>query len=131
VLPERRDNDVLISSVSLAYNSSMANDHEVTSTNLKVWDPDAPLTDLEGMPEYRSSDFKSYDVVKKLADVNAPGAMQSIIHLAMNSPNDATRLKAAQYVVDRACGRIADLPQPDSIDDELQLLIKGVLKGDS
>jgi hypothetical protein len=114
--------------VSLAYNSSMANDSDGNHANLKVWDPNAALEDLAGMPEYRSSDFKSYDVVKKLADVNAPGAMQSIVHLAMNSPNDATRLKAAQYVVDRACGRIADLPQPDTVDDELQALIKGFLK---
>lgn len=39
----------------------------------------------------------------------APNAAQVIINLANNpAANDRTRLTAAQYIIDRTCGRIGD-----------------------
>jgi hypothetical protein len=80
------------------------------------------------MVEVRSAEFKAYDIVRILAEKNAPSAMQSIVFLSMHSTNEATRLKAAQYVIDRSCGRIADLPANNGIDDEFKALLAGVLK---
>jgi hypothetical protein len=49
-------------------------------------------------------------VVRKLRAA-APSAVASIVDLAQNAANEGTRLKAAQYIVDRVLGKIPDAVQ--------------------
>lgn len=52
---------------------------------------------------------------KRVFEENAPFAAAAIIDLVHNAPNDNTRLRAAQYVVDRVLGPLGKEEQQDAL----------------
>jgi hypothetical protein len=56
----------------------------------------------------------------RIFDEGAPFAAAAIIDLVHNSDNDNTRLRAAQYVVDRVLGPVGKEEQTDALDEFLK-----------
>lgn len=81
----------------------------------KQWVPDDAL---EGMIMERTfhPDESNPKTVKRLMDENAPVVAMSIIHLALHSNSERTRLDAGRYIMDRILGRVGEelLPTEDS-----------------
>ncbi len=82
-------------------------DEDLEAKNLSPWDP---VHALESLTDERRAglDEDEYALARRLLRENAPNAVLAIVHLAQNSSNEATRLKAAQYVVDRVMGRVTE-----------------------
>lgn len=79
-----------------------------------------PLTqaDLDKLfVEAQHMEISPTNHTRKMFERNSMGAARSIINLALASPNDAIRLKAATYVVDRALGPVRDMRNNDDPDD--------------
>ena len=57
---------------------------------------------------------------KRLMDENAPVVAMSLIHLAIHSKSERTRLDAGRYIMDRILGRVGEelLPTEDSPIDQ-------------
>lgn len=84
-----------------------------------------PLTqaDLDKLfVEAQVTEISPTNHTKKMFERNSMGAARSIINLALASTNDAIRLKAATYVVDRALGPVKDVTKGGDPDDPWTLL---------
>ncbi len=60
----------------------------------------------------------------RVFEENAPFAAAAIIDLVHNAANDNTKLRAAQYVVDRVLGPVGKEEQTDALDE----FLKGIEK---
>lgn len=65
---------------------------------------------------------------QRLFRENVVGAAYSIVDLALNSPSERLRLNAAQYVVERAIGRVQDNPPAPPVDPFTDLLAQCVVE---
>jgi hypothetical protein len=63
------------------------------------WNSDQTLENLKMERSVRPEETNE-QMTRRLLEEAAPAAAQSIIHLALHSPNDNTRLNAAKYVTD-------------------------------
>lgn len=74
---------------------------ERTGPNMgPTWDTDEALENLK-MERSVNADLNNAQLTARLLAEAAPTAAMSIIHLAMHSSNDNTRLNAAKYITDR------------------------------
>lgn len=74
-----------------------------------MMDPQISDADLELLNQGPMDPAGKYEaVVNAKLRKAAPHAAQSILDIAMNSENDATRLKASMYIIDRVLGKIPD-----------------------
>jgi hypothetical protein len=71
----------------------------------REWVPDEALEALQ--QERMFSGEGEEDLANRLLRENLPAAVMSVCNLAIHSNNENTRLRAAQYVIDRNMGRIA------------------------
>lgn len=77
------------------------------------WIPDEALANLNLEKDVRSSDptdpiNSPEELAKSVFREGAPMAAMSIVHMATNEPNANTRLRAAQYVTERALGSLTN-----------------------
>jgi hypothetical protein len=73
---------------------------------MKEWDPETSLKSLT--EEAAVWDETATQHAQRLLKENLPLATQSICHIAIYGVNENTRLRAAQYVIDRNLGRVMD-----------------------
>lgn len=116
----------------MPYNEDGTND-EITG---KQWLPDDAL---EGMIMERSfhPGETSPKTAKRLMEENAPVIAMSLIHLALHSNSERTRLDSGKYILDRVLGRPGEeiIPTEDSPIDkfvsEVLSDIEAVINGSS
>jgi hypothetical protein len=65
------------------------------------------------------------DHAKEILENSLPLAAQAVAHMAVHSGNENTRLRAAQYIIDRNMGRIGD-PEKVGSDDLLMSFLQGI-----
>lgn len=101
------------------------------------------MTNLEPTPEELASlldkrvygdDLTDTQRAERVFRDHAYEAAVSIVSLAKHAPNDNTKFRAAQYVIDRACGPVnkdSGAPKPgeqDPLVDAMELLNKAILE---
>lgn len=101
------------------------------------WVPDDALENMIMEREYHPGETAP-KTSKRLMEENAPVVAQSMIHLALHSQNERTRLDAGKYILDRVMGRVGEeiLPKEDSpieqfiseVANDIDTLVKGGLK---
>jgi hypothetical protein len=74
------------------------------------WVPDDALANLK-MERTVNPDEDDNSLTRRLFQQAAPLAAQAIIHVAVHGTNERTKLTAAQYVVDRVCGKPGNDPE--------------------
>ena len=99
--------------------------------SLRTWDPDAELQALEmdrTMDGYadQQSPTSVGDAVNRIFREGAALAAKSIVHLSQHSPNERIRLNAAQTVIERVVGRVAD-QTPTGVTDPITELLQDIL----
>ena len=99
--------------------------------SLRPWDPDTELQSLEmdrTMDGYAdpSSTTSVGDAVNRVFREGAALAAKSIVHLSQHSPSERVRLSAAQVVIDRVIGRVAD-QTPTGVTDPITELLQDIL----
>ena len=100
--------------MDLSYNQGMA----------KEWDADEALSALEMESSVHGSESDAECATRILCE-NTPRAVLAIVHLAQHSANEQTRLRAAQYVVDRVLGRIGE-NNPAGNEDPFERMTKAL-----
>ena len=68
--------------------------------NEALWDSDEAIESLK-MERALHTDETNENLTRRLLEEAAPSAAQSIIHMALHSANDNTRLRAATYITDK------------------------------
>jgi hypothetical protein len=89
------------------------------------WDLEKALAALEVQTVVSGSD----NPIKMAQDIfrdNAPLAAMAIVNIATSSPHEATRLKAATYIVERNLGSVAHV-NPDAEDDPLTMFVNSIV----
>lgn len=81
----------------------------------KAWVPDEALEGMIMEREYHPEESNP-KTTKRLMDENAPVVAMSLIHLALHSGSERTRLDAGKYIMDRVLGRVGEelIPTEDS-----------------
>lgn len=94
---------------------SMNEDGSEDTVSGREWLPDDAL---EGMIMEKSfhPGESNPKTAKRLMDENAPVIAMSMIHLAIHSRSERTRLDAGRYIMDRILGRVGEelMPTEDS-----------------
>lgn len=86
----------------------LSNKDKLRPEQERDWVPEEAIAALR-MERTVMDPLGSYeDQARQLFRENAPNAAASIVHLAVHSINERTRLSAAQYVVDRILGKVGD-----------------------
>lgn len=75
---------------------------------------------------YKQNRDKNANTVERIFADAAPDAARSILDLAENAASERVRLSAAQYVVDRVCGKIGD-EKDTGVKSPLEELLSGVV----
>jgi len=86
---------------------------------------DDEIASLTQMDELVFGDQAPNKRVQDIFTRNAPDAAMTIVSIAKSSSNDNTRLRAAQYVVDRSMGPMSATSPPK--DGEVDELTKAML----
>lgn len=89
------------------------------------WDADAALQAC--VAEYQIMGTSYEEQTRQHLAQAAPAAARSIINIALYSHDERTRLRAAQYVVDRNLGRIPEALQNGNGKDPLEDLLADVV----
>lgn len=72
-------------------------------------------------------DFTHEDQARKIFRENVSHAAYAICEIAMHSENERIRLDASKYVVERVLGRTTDQGLTESIEDQVQKFLTGVV----
>jgi hypothetical protein len=95
------------------------------------WVSQSDLTDALNMEHQvygkELTGSQSKHIAQRLFEENAAQAAMSIIHVATHSTNDGLKLKSAQYIIDRALGKIGD--KQDGAQDPLEALLTSMQEG--
>jgi hypothetical protein len=59
------------------------------------------------------------DLAEKILTDAAPSAAMAVVKIALGDPNSNTRLRASQYILDRAIGRVGDGPTKNAPWDDV------------
>lgn len=94
---------------------------------MKEWDADSALQALS--QEATLTGASPEDIANQIFKDSLPVAAASIVHSAQFSTNEQTRLRAAQYVVERNLGRLQDTPQ--LVDDPFDKFLKEMQDAES
>lgn len=73
------------------------------------WVPEQAVKNISFEREMHPDESYS-GLARRLLEENLPAAVMSIIHLAMNSPEEAIRLRAASYMTDQMLGSAKSSP---------------------
>lgn len=74
-----------------------------SSPSNQYWDSDEALESLKMERSIRTEETNE-QLTRRILEENGPAAAMSIVHIALHSQNDNTRLNAAKYIVDHITG---------------------------
>jgi hypothetical protein len=77
------------------------------------------LNDGVEMDKRLNQDLSAEDLAEKILTDAAPVAAHSIVKIATMDPSSAVRLRASQYILDRAIGKTGDGPTKNAPWDEI------------
>jgi len=97
-------------------------DHQKVPEN---WNADTAL-DFLVMERAVNPSESTEEMARRLFHENLPTAVASIVHTAIHSPNEKTRLDASKYVVERVLGKIG-MEQPDDGKSPWESLLANVV----
>lgn len=90
------------------------------------WVPDAAIQSMIMEKQIHTGETNS-KTAQRLIDENSPVVAMSIIHLAIHSRSERTRLDAGRYVIDRVLGRVGEAKEEDE-DTPATLFAKSVMQ---
>ena len=83
------------------------------------WDALNRLKDGAEMEKGFHPELTSEELAEKILTDAAPIAAQAVVKLATMDPNSGVRLRASQYILDRAIGKTGDGPTKNAPWDEI------------
>jgi hypothetical protein len=83
------------------------------------WDALKSIQADSAMEAHLSPDKSPEELAEKILTDAAPSAAMGVVKIALSDPNSSTRLRASQYILDRAIGRVGDGPTKNAPWDDV------------
>lgn len=96
---------------------------------MRDWDPDEVQRALDTELAVEGTDSKSrQDIANRKIRDAVPFAADAIIHICLHSENEAHRMKAATYILDRVVGKPNDMPMGAANKDDSLAQLAGTVR---
>lgn len=83
------------------------------------WEALSRLSDSAAMEKAVNGEKTDEELAEYVLTKAAPMAAQAVVKLALNDPSSSIRLRASQYILDRAIGRVGDGPTKNAPWDDV------------
>jgi len=97
----------------------------MSSNPFPEWDPEEAMKALASETKLLD-DGDTTQTSRRLLQHNLAAATQSVIHIALHSPNERLRLDAAKTIMDRCLGTVAASDPLGKPKDNLELVLEEI-----